>query len=80
MTAMLDPVAIFDLRLVLQEAGFEPIPLAGKRPLLAGWNAKHGVNREEMASWGLDHPDWSNTGTLPECIPCSLKIRACSQW
>ena len=51
---------ISELRLTMQAAGFDPIPVIGKDARLKGWNAKHSA--EEIAAWAARYPRWSNTG------------------
>ena len=51
---------VSELRLAMQAAGFDPIPVTGKDARLKGWNAKH--SPEEIAAWADRYPRWSNTG------------------
>jgi AAA domain/Bifunctional DNA primase/polymerase, N-terminal len=60
---------VAELRLTLREAGFDPIPVAGKRALLPGWTKKGGASAEEIAGWSDQYPQWSNTGILTARAP-----------
>jgi len=60
---------ISNFRLQLQQAGFAPIPLSGKRALLPEWSTKHHVPREELLAWATAHPGWRNTGLLTGHCP-----------
>ena len=58
-----------DCRLALQNAGFAPIPVTGKRALLNGWQTEHATTPAEIASWGTRYPRWTNTGILTRDTP-----------
>jgi hypothetical protein len=59
--------AITELRLALQAAGFEPVPVVGKEALLPNWNSPHSL--EEIASWEVRFPQWPSTGGLARYMP-----------
>jgi RecA-family ATPase len=56
-------------RLALRAAGFNPIPVYGKRALLEGWSAKIDIPPEEIESWAQDFPKWTNTGIVTRTAP-----------
>jgi hypothetical protein len=56
-------------RLDLREAGYSPIPVRGKRPLMNGWQTKHEVGRAEIERWEKNFPDQQNTGLLTRTMP-----------
>jgi hypothetical protein len=65
---MVSPAEILNFRISLQNAGFDPVPLAGKRALLPNWVAKRNVPKEEVAAWNASYPAWTNTGLLTSGI------------
>jgi AAA domain/Bifunctional DNA primase/polymerase, N-terminal len=66
---MASPAEILNFRISLQNAGFDPVPLAGKRALLPNWVAKRNVPKEEVAAWNASYPAWTNTGLLTGYCP-----------
>jgi AAA domain/Bifunctional DNA primase/polymerase, N-terminal len=55
-------------RQALLKSGYEPIPLAGKRPVLDQWqNAR--PTAEAIAIWEKTHPNATNTGVLTRYVP-----------
>jgi hypothetical protein len=62
--------AVADLRNSLRCAGYSPIPVSGKRPVIESWEQKLDTNRAEIALWGKLFPDASNTGILTRSTPC----------
>jgi AAA domain/Bifunctional DNA primase/polymerase, N-terminal len=58
-----------ELRLALRAAGHAPVPACGKAIYLQEWTAKGAASAEEIASWAIKHPDWSNTGVLCSKTP-----------
>ena len=58
-----------ELRLALRAAGHAPVPACGKAVYLPEWTAKGAASAEEVASWAVDHPEWSNTGVLCSTTP-----------
>jgi Bifunctional DNA primase/polymerase, N-terminal len=60
---------ISELRLALRAAGHAPVPACGKAIYLQEWSTKGAASAEEVASWSVDHPDWSNTGVLCSRTP-----------
>jgi AAA domain/Bifunctional DNA primase/polymerase, N-terminal len=63
------PCSMFDYRMSLRAAGYAPIPVAGKRPALKGWQTKGEANAAEIAEWGASFPGCTNTGILTERTP-----------
>jgi hypothetical protein len=59
---------ITDLRLTLLQNGYEPVPLLGKRCLLPGWSEME-ITETEIQRWGVEHPEWSNTGLRTARMP-----------
>ena len=55
-------------RLQLLEAGYSPLPLIGKRPVLEGWQY-HYANAEEIQAWSTKWPNATNTGILTKDTP-----------
>ena len=58
-----------DLRLALQANGYQPLPAHGKKVFLEEWSTKTDVPQSEVAAWGVEHPQWSNTSTLTSRTP-----------
>ncbi|OLB72052.1 MAG: hypothetical protein AUI16_21455 [Alphaproteobacteria bacterium 13_2_20CM_2_64_7] len=54
---------------MLQDAGFSPIPVMGKKPVIEDWPNKLDVSREEIFSWEIEFPDVNNTGILTQNTP-----------
>ena len=61
--------ATTSLRVMLQAAGFSPIPIMGKRPVVEDWPNKLDVSREEILSWEVKFPDCKSTGILTRNTP-----------
>jgi hypothetical protein len=59
---------ITDLRLTFLRKGYEPIPLLDKQCLLLGWSELQ-ITEAEIRRWGVEHPDWMNTGIRTACMP-----------
>jgi hypothetical protein len=59
---------ITDLRLTLLQNGSEPVPLLGKACLLVGWSEIE-ITEAIVQRWGVEHPEWSNTGLRTARIP-----------
>jgi hypothetical protein len=53
----------------LRAAGFSPVPVAGKRPVLGDWQTKADVDAAEVASWDTRFPGCNNTGILNTRTP-----------
>jgi hypothetical protein len=66
MTEPPDPTA---LRLRLRSAGFDPLPLNGKKPTMKNWPDKIGTNAEEIQTWGRLYEYDTNTGLLTKYTP-----------
>ena len=58
-----------EIRLKLRRAGFDPIPLNGKRPLFRGWEKMIGVTEQEIERWERARPADENTGVITEYVP-----------
>jgi hypothetical protein len=59
---------ITELRLTLLRSGYEPVPLLGKKCLLPDWSQVE-ITEEEIRRWGIEHPEWSNTGIRTARMP-----------
>ncbi len=57
------------VRLKLRNAGFLPIPVAGKRPVLDEWQKQTGTRPEDIGAWSRDYPLATNTGVLTARMP-----------
>ena len=60
---------ISELRLALRAAGHAPLPACGKEIHLPEWTTKGSGPEEEIASWAIKHPKWTNTGKLCSTTP-----------
>jgi hypothetical protein len=60
---------VTDIRLQMHKCGYHPLPLDGKVCWLRGWQQKTGTRAEEIQSWAVVRPDWSNTGALTRWMP-----------
>lgn len=56
-------------RLALKRAGYAPIPLRGKAPVLQGWQKRFDPSDDEIASWPRQYPNARNTGLLAGNTP-----------
>jgi RecA-family ATPase len=63
------PRAMFEYRMSLRTAGFAPLPVAGKRPVISDWQTKNDTDAAEIASWGATFPGCTNTGILTARTP-----------
>ena len=61
--------SLTDLRWSLRRAGFAPLPLEGKRPILREWEKRLLVSLEEIMSWERFFPAAVNTGVLTKLSP-----------
>ncbi len=61
--------AIVKLRRRVLAAGFNPIPLAGKLPVLKAWQKHDGVSDLEISTWSTRYPLATNTGILTATAP-----------
>ena len=50
-------------------AGYVPVPNYGKKPWLEGWEKLDRVTHDQMAMWGLSHPNAANTGIQTRTVP-----------
>jgi hypothetical protein len=57
------------VRLALRRAGFSPIPVCGKRPVLPNWQHKHDTSPDEIALWARLYGDAVNSGVLTARTP-----------
>jgi Bifunctional DNA primase/polymerase, N-terminal len=58
-----------EFRLRVLHAGFSPIPLVGKQPILKDWQKHDGVSEIEIESWTKRYPLAVNTGILTKLVP-----------
>jgi hypothetical protein len=58
-----------DVRLLLRRGGFDPLPLAGKRPVLEDWPHLSEVPDPAIEAWSRRHPLARNTGILTRLAP-----------
>jgi RecA-family ATPase len=56
-------------RLRLRSAGYQPLPLTGKRPAFDQWSKKTDTNRGEIELWETMYPWSTNTGILTQRTP-----------
>ena len=63
------PRSPYEFRMSLKAAGFSPVPVAGKRPVLNDWQTKADVDAAEVASWDTRFPGCNNTGILNARTP-----------
>src|SRR5262249_40067479 len=61
-------LSLRELRLRLTEAGFEVIPLVGKKPVLDGWQKRGTATEHEIAMWDTFEAA-TNTGGLTAQTP-----------
>ena len=57
------------VRLALLGAGFDPIPVNGKAPKLAGWQTLTDSTRDDVISWTTQRRHETNTGVLTRRTP-----------
>jgi hypothetical protein len=60
---------VTELRMALRRAGFDPLPLDGKRPAMNGWQTKFDSSDEEIRLWSKVYPHHPNTGLLTRRTP-----------
>jgi hypothetical protein len=58
-----------EVRNTLRLAGYSPIPVCGKRPVIDAWEQKLQTNPAEIALWEKLFPDAKNTGILTKVTP-----------
>lgn len=58
-----------ETRLRLLKAGYFPLPLFGKRPVLDKWSQKFDTNPDEIRMWTKQWADATNTGFLCRHVP-----------
>jgi hypothetical protein len=56
-------------RLALREAGYSPVPLQGKRPLMNGWEKQVDADPAEIKKWGWKFSHCRNTGIITKRTP-----------
>jgi hypothetical protein len=59
-----------EIRLQLLNAGFAPLPLNGKCPVLDRWQTRGCTNPDEIRLWSATWPNALNTGILTRFAPC----------
>jgi Bifunctional DNA primase/polymerase, N-terminal len=57
------------VRRQLRIAGFSPLPLSGKAPVLEAWQKHHDTADHEIEWWSRTHPAATNTGVLTRLTP-----------
>jgi hypothetical protein len=60
---------VTELRMALRRAGFDPLPLDGKRPCLEKWQTKFRSNEITIGLWDELYPYSTNTGILTKFTP-----------
>jgi hypothetical protein len=60
---------VTELRLRLRRAGYAPLPVAGKEPIVKEWETKTEVTEHEITNWEFTHPACTNTGALTRLMP-----------
>jgi hypothetical protein len=65
-------------RLQLLRAGFSPLPLSGKLPVLKEWQKRQDTSEGDIEIWAKLHADATNTGILTKSCP-ALDIDILSQ-
>jgi hypothetical protein len=60
---------VTELRLRLRRAGYAPLPVAGKEPIVKEWETKTEVTEHEITNWEVTHPACTNTGALTRLMP-----------
>jgi AAA domain/Primase C terminal 2 (PriCT-2)/Bifunctional DNA primase/polymerase, N-terminal len=63
------PTAATECRLRLKKAGFDPIPVEGKKPPLQQWQTKVGASDDEIILWQQTWTYAGNTGILTQRCP-----------
>ena len=58
-----------EVRLTLHRAGFTPLPVVGKRPIIDGWQKHTDVTAHEIDRWTRACPAAGNTGILTRLAP-----------
>jgi hypothetical protein len=56
-------------RLALAAAGYTPVPLSGKAPVLKTWQQLENVSNEQIGMWTKTWPTATNTGALTKNTP-----------
>jgi hypothetical protein len=60
---------VTELRRRLRRAGFDPLPLDGKRPPMPEWQKQTDSNDDTIGLWGTLYPHSTNTGALTKRLP-----------
>ena len=58
-----------DIRARLLAAGFAPLPVAGKQPVLDVWQTLTATTPDDLKIWAKDYPSAKNTGLLTRLMP-----------
>jgi hypothetical protein len=56
-------------RVTLLRAGYEPLPLYGKKPPQKDWSKLENTSDEQLQMWARTWPDAINTGILTRAVP-----------
>ena len=56
-------------RIDLLRAGYSPLPVQGKRPVIDKWQLRHAANAGEVEHWDTKYPNATNTGALTRLMP-----------
>jgi DNA polymerase I-like protein with 3'-5' exonuclease and polymerase domains len=64
-----DDGVVVELRRRLLGAGFAPLPIAGKRPAIIGWQKQTKTTVEDIERWRRHYPAATNTGVLTAHTP-----------
>jgi hypothetical protein len=58
-----------EIRLLLRQAGFDPLPVSGKVPSLKEWEKRTDTSDGDIAMWSKLYPNAGNTGALTRLMP-----------
>lgn len=65
----IDAATATNTRRSLKAAGYQPIPLTGKRPAMDQWSKKTDTNFDEIRLWEVVYPWSTDTGILTQRTP-----------
>lgn len=68
-SARKSPITTTAQRKSLRAAGYDPIPIRGKRPPMNGWQKLARADDKEIETWPKAHPGAKSTGILTEKTP-----------
>jgi hypothetical protein len=63
-----------ELRHKLRAAGFDPLPLKGKIPVLTEWQKRTNTSAGDINIWEKLYPYAENTGVLTRLAPCLIAM------